>query len=101
MAIAIADQWIWSRLYNTPYQVVLGPSAAPTITDLSGNVPKLLTKAAVQYAGYDLLSPRGVNDFDKDGNPLNRLYGDYMDAQRTMKDIADKILALDVSGVTA
>lgn len=100
IALGYADAWVWSQLFRTEYQSVLGPIYAPTIVDSSGAVPRLLTMCATMFAGYYLLSARGFRDFDKDGKPLNRLAADLMLAQQTMKDIHELLISLDVPGVT-
>lgn len=92
-AIAVADALIDDILRASPYSFVL-PITEPMGT--SSYAPVTLTDCAVKIAGYWLSTARGVKDYDKDGNPITRLYGDYMDARSTIKAIADQTIKLNV-----
>lgn len=91
-ALLNADSWVYGFLRKSRYSQCL-----PTIVDRNGNVPRELTMCATWYAGYDLLRASGFRDFDKDGKPLNRLYADFMEAEKMMTLIArEEIFLLDV-----
>jgi hypothetical protein len=81
---------IYDRLRATPY------SASFPILDSAGIVPLTLVDACVKLSGYWLSTLRGVVDFDKDGNPLTILFADYLDALRTLEEIASDKIRLDV-----
>lgn len=76
-AIASASDRIDAALRGGAYAIplVLSP------------MPKVIVKLCVQFAGDELYSARGAQDFDEGGNPLHKLRGERQDAFDTLRQI--------------
>ena len=90
-AIAFACDRFDDRMRATPYSNVL------PITLVGGGTPKTVVDCVVKLAGYWISTPRGVRDYDKDGNPITPLYADYLEAKSIIEEIASDKLRLDVA----
>lgn len=59
-------------------------------------VPTTIVDIVVKLAGYWLSTARGVTNYDRDGSPITRLWGDYRDALGTLDAIVQGELKLDI-----
>ena len=92
-AIAYAAAVFYGAMLASPYsRRILDNSNV--LHDDSGSVPLLVADSQVKLAGYWLSTARGVKDYDKEGNPMSRLYADYLDAQNTIKAIQNQAIKL-------
>jgi hypothetical protein len=84
LCLNIADDWVNGFLLKSLYSsVVLNPQTAG-IVDRNGNIPSLLTMAAVMFTGWLTSTSSGVRDYDKDNKPMNRYTADYQTAKEIM-----------------
>jgi len=86
LACRLATSRAYDALRASPSGFTLPLSAAPDT----------LLDAIVKLAGYWISTPRGVTNYDKNGNPMTPLYADFVDAMRILDDIAKGNIKLEI-----
>ena len=79
LCLNVADEWVYGFLLKSLYSHTL-----PSIKDRNGNIPLLLTTAAVMFTAWLTATTHGTRDYDKDNKPINRYTADKQTAQGIM-----------------